>query len=110
MSEPRMVAVENIVGLQQAAERLGVSLTTLDNYIQGIRGKHHPFPEPIAFINSRTKVWDWNDIQQWSDTYKPARGGAPTGERNGKRTKPPKLRGITGSGAVKTERGWRNVS
>ena len=112
MSDVRQIAVENIVGLPQAAQRLGVSLTTLDNYIQGIRGKgHHPFPEPITVVGARTRVWDWTEIEEWSKGYKPNRGGAPRGDRNGKRTKPPQtIRGITGIGMVKTEKGWRNAS
>jgi len=105
----RMVAPENIVGVQQAAARLGVSLTTLDNYIQGIRGKHHPFPEPLTIVNARTKVWDWTEIEEWAKNYVPAKGGAPLGNTNNDG----KFHGnqhVKQPLTVKTEKGWRNAS
>jgi predicted DNA-binding transcriptional regulator AlpA len=95
-----MVNVDHLVGLNQISAKLGVSPTTVDNWIQGIRGKgHKPFPEHIAIINSRTRVWDWTEVEQWYEEYKPQRGGAPSGDRNGKR------KNMT----VRTERGWRNA-
>lgn len=98
----KLLCADCLVGFSDIAERLDVSPTTVDNWIQGVRAKgHRAFPEPVATIGRRTRIWDWSDVLNWYMDYQPQRGGAPTGDRNGKRTR--------GSLTVRTEKGWRNA-
>jgi predicted DNA-binding transcriptional regulator AlpA len=95
----KLICVDCLVGFSEIAERLGVSQTTVDNWIQGIRAKNYrPFPEPVKTIG-RSRIWDWSEVLEWYENYRPSHGGAPTGNRNGKRTQ------LT----VRTEKGWRNA-
>lgn len=97
----RLICVDCLVTMGEIAQRLEVSLSTVDNWIQGIRGKGYaPFPEPVKSVG-RTRIWDWSEVAEWHENYQPQRGGAPRGDRNGKRTQRP----LT----IKTERGWRNA-
>lgn len=53
----------DLVGLQEAAIRLGVSRQTLGHWIAGRRGPGN-FPRPLVQLSSGS-VWDYRVIERW---------------------------------------------
>lgn len=58
-----VAAVEDLVGVTDIAQRLGVAVNTAWRWSKGERGKD--FPEPAGRIGGRP-VWKWRDVEKWA--------------------------------------------
>jgi hypothetical protein len=58
----RRIDVDNLVGAEEIAERLG-----LRRYqrVHELRRRHPDFPEPVVRLK-RTMVWNWPDVERWA--------------------------------------------
>jgi hypothetical protein len=63
-AEVMRVEDENLVSLGAIARRLGRSHESVRLYARNKRGPGN-FPAPIAKIDDKTEVWDWNDVARW---------------------------------------------
>lgn len=72
-AEPRMVAVDNIVGLAEIAERTGSTPHAVWNWTKRYDGDH-PFPKPIAIASGRP-VYDWAEVEEWNNNWVRSKGG-----------------------------------
>jgi predicted DNA-binding transcriptional regulator AlpA len=70
---PRMVAVDNIVGLAEIAERTGSTPHAVWNWTKRYDGDH-PFPKPIAVASGRP-VYDWVEVEEWNNNWVRSKGG-----------------------------------
>lgn len=70
---PRMVAVDNIVGLAEIAERTGSTPHAVWNWTKRYDGDH-PFPKPIATASGRP-VYDWAEVEEWNNNWTRSKGG-----------------------------------
>ena len=65
----RSVNVENLVGVQDIAAKLGVERTTVHKW-----RVRHDFPDPVAALGGEGQagrkflVWDWTDVEVWART------------------------------------------
>jgi len=58
----KKVDVENLVGAQEIAKRLGLKNP---HTVHVWRTRHPDFPEPIALLKI-AMIWDWKDIAEWA--------------------------------------------
>jgi hypothetical protein len=58
----RKVAVGDLVGAAEIAERLGWSHP---QNVHTIRKRHADFPEPVAKLRTAL-VWAWPDVEAWA--------------------------------------------
>lgn len=58
---PRRVAVDELVGIAEIAERLDVRPVTVHAW----RARHSDFPAPLATL-SMGLLWAWPDIEAWA--------------------------------------------
>jgi hypothetical protein len=63
-AEVTRVQDENLVSLGAIARRLGRSHESVRLYARNKRGPGN-FPAPVAKIDDKTEVWDWNDVAAW---------------------------------------------
>jgi predicted DNA-binding transcriptional regulator AlpA len=56
-----VVALQDIVGAHEIAERLGLSFP---NVVHNWRRRHSDFPQPIKELQAGC-IWDWRDIEAW---------------------------------------------
>lgn len=71
------VAPEDLAGLQEIAEMLGVTKPTAYRYIA-----RNDFPEPLGQI-STGRVWLRRDVQRWAKQTLPLPTGRPRKEPDG---------------------------
>ena len=57
----RKVAVQDLVGAAEIADRLGWSHA---QSVHTIRRRHPDFPEPVATLR-QAMVWAWPDVEAW---------------------------------------------
>jgi hypothetical protein len=60
----RHVDVDNLVGADEIALRLGVARRQA---IHLWRRRYPDFPEPIATLKT-AMIWDWTDVEHWART------------------------------------------
>ena len=70
-SPTRLLPFNDLVGRQEIAELLSVSVSSVDTW----RHRHASFPDPLAIL-SGTPIWRWSEIQMWHRTY-PRKPGRP---------------------------------
>jgi predicted DNA-binding transcriptional regulator AlpA len=58
----RQVPVDQLVGANEIAERLGVGKSTV---VHDWRRRHPEFPEPVAKLKTAL-VWDWAEVEAWA--------------------------------------------
>jgi hypothetical protein len=63
-AEVMRVQDESLVSLGAIARRLGRSHESVRLYARNKRGPGN-FPAPIAKIDDKTEVWNWNDVAAW---------------------------------------------
>ena len=68
------VAPEDLAGLQEIAETLGVTKSTAARYIA-----RDDFPEPLGQV-SMGRVWLRRDVEKWAKRTLPLRMGRPPKE------------------------------
>lgn len=61
----RKVDVDNIVGAEEIADRLGLSSY---QRVHELRRRHADFPPPIKKLR-RTMIWNWPDVQRWAKAH-----------------------------------------
>lgn len=60
----RQVDVDQLVGAEDIATRLGISQ---QQNVHSLAKWHDDFPEPVAIIGRRrVKVWNWPDVEAWA--------------------------------------------
>ena len=59
----RKVSVNDLVGTVEIAQRLGLAHT---ESAMNLFRRHDDFPEPIAVLGERTRVWAWPDVEAWA--------------------------------------------
>ena len=67
----QLVAFDDLVGRQEIAEKLGVTVAAVDTW----RRRYATFPEPIAVLSS-TPIWRWSIVSSWARST-PRRPGRP---------------------------------
>ena len=60
----RFIAVCDLVGAHEIAQRLGVARPQV---VHEWRRRHPDFPMPIANL-VRAMIWDWNEVEKWADS------------------------------------------
>lgn len=68
-SEQTHIAINDIVGLAEIAERLEATSRQVWNWT-----RRYTFPKPLVRV-SNTPIWDWNDVQEWHKSWVPSKGG-----------------------------------
>lgn len=58
----RRVAVDQLVGAAEIAERLGVKHSET---VHAWRRRYDDFPDPIAVLK-QAMVWNWPDVERWA--------------------------------------------
>ncbi|CAB4365437.1 MAG: hypothetical protein F2681_14975 [Actinobacteria bacterium] len=58
----RRVAVQDLVGAHEIAERLGVARPQV---VHDWRRRHADFPQPIAQLKTAL-IWDWSEVEAWA--------------------------------------------
>lgn len=58
----RRVAVHDLVGAHEIAERLGVARPQV---VHDWRRRHDDFPQPIAQLKTAL-IWDWSEVEAWA--------------------------------------------
>lgn len=58
----RRVAVHDLVGAHEIAERLGVARPQV---VHDWRRRHEDFPQPIAQLKTAL-IWDWSEVEAWA--------------------------------------------
>ena len=58
----RKVALEDLVGAHEIAQRLGVARPQV---VHEWRRRHADFPEPVAKLKTAL-IWDWRDVVAWA--------------------------------------------
>lgn len=58
----RRVAVQDLVGAHEIAERLGVARPQV---VHDWRRRHADFPQPIAQLKTAL-IWDWSEVEKWA--------------------------------------------
>jgi hypothetical protein len=61
------VEPEEFVSAQVIADRLGISKEYVRLLADGSRGPGG-FPSVVRWIDTKTRVWSWNDVAEWFDT------------------------------------------
>lgn len=74
--QPRTIAVDNIVGLAEIAERTGATAHAVWNWTKRYED-NHPFPKPITTVSGRP-VYDWDEVKTWNETWERSKGGYHT--------------------------------
>ena len=59
----RRVAVQDLVGAHEIAERLGVARPQV---VHDWRRRHADFPQPIAQLKTAL-IWDWTAVRKWAE-------------------------------------------
>jgi len=59
----RRVAVQDLVGAHEIAERLGVARPQV---VHDWRRRHADFPQPIAQLKTAL-IWDWCEVKRWAE-------------------------------------------
>jgi hypothetical protein len=67
----QLVAFEDLVGRQEIAEQLGVTVAAVDTW----RRRYPTFPEPLVIL-SATPIWRWSAVSSWARST-PRRPGRP---------------------------------
>lgn len=68
-SEQTHIAINDIVGLAEIAERTGSTARAVWNWT-----RRYNFPKPLLRV-SNTPVWDWKDVEEWHNGWTPSKGG-----------------------------------
>lgn len=58
------VEPDELVTPVKIAERLDRSAANINQLISGARGPGD-FPAPVAWVDSKTRLWRWSDVAQW---------------------------------------------
>jgi predicted DNA-binding transcriptional regulator AlpA len=58
----RKVDVDDLVGAQEIASRLGVKRPQV---VHDWRRRHDDFPKPVAQLQSAL-IWSWPDVERWA--------------------------------------------
>ena len=58
----RRVAIQDLVGAHEIAERLGVARPQV---VHDWRRRHPDFPQPIAQLKTAL-IWDWAEVEKWA--------------------------------------------
>lgn len=58
----RRVAVQDLVGAHEIAERLGVARPQV---VHDWRRRHADFPQPIAQLKTAL-IWEWTEVEKWA--------------------------------------------
>lgn len=58
----RRVDVDDLVGLDEIARRLGMGYSTSAHNL--VR-RHADFPPPVANVG-RIRIWTWPDVEKWA--------------------------------------------
>ena len=66
----RRVAVHDLVGAHEIAERLGVARPQV---VHDWRRRHEDFPQPIAQLKTAL-IWDWSEVEAWAKGIETDRG------------------------------------
>jgi len=98
MSLGRLVDVDDLVGMGQIAEILGVSINTPSNWWQN--RKKNNFPEAVyENANGKFKVFAWSEVEAWWKSYQETyRDYSTRGPKAGMKAP-----------VVVTSRGWHNA-
>jgi predicted DNA-binding transcriptional regulator AlpA len=72
------VAPEDLVGLVEIIEMLGVSKATAFKYT-----RRDDFPEPLGHLSAAGPVWLRRDVERWAKETLPLPTGRPRKERDG---------------------------
>lgn len=63
------IAINDIVGLSEIAERTSSSARAVWNHT-----RRYNFPKPIVRV-SNTPLWDWNEVKGFYEGWEPSKGG-----------------------------------
>ena len=58
----RRVAIEDLVGAHEIAQRLGVARPQV---VHEWRKRHADFPKPVADLTAAL-IWDWREVEAWA--------------------------------------------
>ena len=72
------VAPEDLAGLSEIVELLGVSKATAFKYT-----RRDDFPEPLGHVSAAGPVWLRRDVQRWAKETLPLPTGRPRKETDG---------------------------
>jgi predicted DNA-binding transcriptional regulator AlpA len=72
------VAPEDLVGLSEIIEMLGVAKATAFKYT-----RRADFPEPLGHITAAGPVWLRRDVERWAKETLPLQTGRPRKESDG---------------------------
>lgn len=68
-SEQTHIAINDIVGLAEIAERCETTARAVWNWT-----RRYTFPKALVRV-SNTPIWDWNEVKEWHDNWVPSKGG-----------------------------------
>ena len=72
----RQVYVNDLVTIDDIAQRFHMSVGQVSNIVCGRNGKRYSdFPQPIKGKKTRA-VWLWPDVKDWFDTHQPCQNEA----------------------------------
>ena len=67
----RLVAVDDLVTVDEIAKRLRMSVNAVSNIVRGNEGRRKlKFPKPLVGKGTRA-VWMWDDVEEWYDATAP---------------------------------------
>lgn len=61
--------VPELVGMDEIAERGGVSKQTVRSWVR----RHETFPQPVASL-AVGRIWAWADVERWITQHDPSPG------------------------------------
>lgn len=62
----RLVSVDELVSIDDIAQRLKMSVNVASNIVRGRDGRHRlKFPKPLVGRGTHA-VWLWSDVEEWA--------------------------------------------
>lgn len=83
-SEQTHIAINDIVGLSEIADRCDTTARAVWNWT-----RRYTFPKPFVRI-SNTPLWDWNEVKAWHEGWEPSKGGWHTHKAQRESAKKPR--------------------
>lgn len=64
------IPIDDIVGIGDIADRLGVQKGTIDTIRKRDKNPHREttrFPDPAGHLSGYTPWWDWDTVREWAE-------------------------------------------